>query len=169
MTVIEYQQLAMRTSNNALDGGEHVINGALGLCGEAGEVKIANTRSEIIEETGDVCWYMAEMATALGIGLETVFENCNRTFIWTPNVAADRLLIAAAGIADCIKKSFMQGHRFDEEQIKRQLSNVAKAIDAIAKWYEISVIDIMAGNIKKLAARYPEGRFEIDRSVNREE
>ena len=63
----------------------------------------------------------------------------------------------------------MQGHNFDEEQIKKQLSNVAKAIDAIAKWYEISVIDIMAGNIKKLAARYPEGRFEIDRSVNREE
>lgn len=38
MTINEYQQLAQRTSNNALTQGEHVINGALGLCGEAGEV-----------------------------------------------------------------------------------------------------------------------------------
>lgn len=84
MTINEYQQLAQRTSNNALTQGEHVINGALGLCGEAGEVadlvKKAYMqghtidRKRICEELGDVCWYLAETATALGESLESIME-----------------------------------------------------------------------------------------------
>lgn len=82
MTINEYQQLAQRTSNNALTQEEHLINGALGLCGEAGEVAdlIKKTtmqghaldRARICEELGDVCWYLAETATALGESLESI-------------------------------------------------------------------------------------------------
>lgn len=85
MTINEYQQLAQRTSNNALTPGEHVINGALGLCGEAGEVADlvkkaymqghALVRADIFEELGDVCWYLAETATALGVPLEYIMEH----------------------------------------------------------------------------------------------
>lgn len=85
MTIYEYQMLAQRTSNKALTDGEHVINGALGLCGESGEVadlvKKAYMqghnidRDKIIEELGDVCWYIAEMATALDLPMELIFDN----------------------------------------------------------------------------------------------
>ena len=38
MTANEYQQLAMRTCNPALRGINLLLNGVMGLCGEAGEV-----------------------------------------------------------------------------------------------------------------------------------
>ena len=38
MTANEYQQLAMRTCNPALRGIDLLLNGVMGLCGEAGEV-----------------------------------------------------------------------------------------------------------------------------------
>lgn len=82
MTINEYQQLAQRTSNTDLTQGEHLLNGALGLCGEAGEVadliKKATMQGHVIdrvrvcEELGDVCWYLAETATALGESLESI-------------------------------------------------------------------------------------------------
>lgn len=80
----KYQELAMRTSNKALDRGEHVINGALGLCGEAGEVADSVKkaymqghhfdRGHIEEELGDVCWYIAELASALGLSMQDIME-----------------------------------------------------------------------------------------------
>ena len=59
-----------------------LTNGALGLCGEAGEVGDLVkkhlfqghelNREKIIDELGDVAWYIAETAYALGVDLETV-------------------------------------------------------------------------------------------------
>ena len=82
MTINEYQQLAMTTLNPALDQRDVLINGVMGLCGEAGEaIDIVKKhlaqgheldREKLIGELGDVAWYLAETAMALGVDLETV-------------------------------------------------------------------------------------------------
>lgn len=84
MTFDEYQALAQRTSNKELTKGEHVVNGALGLCGEAGEVadivKKAYMqghhfdREHIMKECGDCLWYVAEMAAALGVSMDAMAQ-----------------------------------------------------------------------------------------------
>lgn len=84
MLINEYQHLAQRTSNKKLLPSEHLLNGALGLCGEAGEVAdiIKKTvmqghpidKAHIAEELGDVCWYIAEAVSAIGYDLETVMQ-----------------------------------------------------------------------------------------------
>ena len=83
MTLNEYQELAMRTLNPKLDNKDILINGVMGLCGESGEVidlvkkHLAQghelDREKMIDELGDVAWYIAETAFALGTDLETVF------------------------------------------------------------------------------------------------
>lgn len=84
MTINEYQTLAMRTLNPALDKRDVLINGVMGLCGESGEtidiVKKhlaqghALDREALIKELGDVAWYLAETAYALDVSLEEVLE-----------------------------------------------------------------------------------------------
>lgn len=84
MTPNEYQIAAMRTSSKTILPSEHLMNGALGLAGEAGEVadivKKATfqghtiNREHIAKELGDVCWYIAETATAIGYDLETIMH-----------------------------------------------------------------------------------------------
>ena len=79
-----HQEAAMRTSNDKLTIRDHVLNGALGLFGEGGEVadlvKKAYMqghqldKAHIAEELGDVCWYVAEMATALGYSMEEIMR-----------------------------------------------------------------------------------------------
>ncbi len=85
MKINEYQQLALRTAST-LSKKDLVLNGALGLCGESGEVADIVKKnlfqghdldtSKIINELGDVCWYIAILAEGLGVDLETVMQ-CN--------------------------------------------------------------------------------------------
>ena len=82
MTINEYQQLAMTTLNPALDKRDVLINGVMGLCGEAGEaIDIVKKhlaqghkldRDKLIGELGDIAWYLAEAAMALDVDLESV-------------------------------------------------------------------------------------------------
>ena len=89
MTINEYQKLAMTTLNKDLSKKDILINGVMGLCGESGEVidvvkkHIFHghplNRDKLIDELGDVSWYLAECATALGITLEEIFaHNINK-------------------------------------------------------------------------------------------
>ena len=84
MTINEYQQLAMTTLNKDLTNDQVLLNGVMGLCGESGEVidivkkHISQGHSlnkeKLIEELGDVAWYLAETSYALGVDLETVLS-----------------------------------------------------------------------------------------------
>lgn len=84
MTVSEYQKLAMVTQNRELDKKDVLIVGVMGLCGESGEAidlvkkHIAQghelDREHLLEELGDIAWYLAETAYALDADLEDVFE-----------------------------------------------------------------------------------------------
>lgn len=84
MTINEYQQLAMTTLNPALSKDEILINGVMGLCGESGEaIDIVKKwfaqgheldREKLIKELGDVAWYLAEIAHAIGVPLEDVLK-----------------------------------------------------------------------------------------------
>lgn len=82
MTINEYQNLAMTTLNPALSEKDVLINGVMGLCGESGEaIDIVKkwlaqghelNKEKLAGELGDICWYLAETATALGLSLEDI-------------------------------------------------------------------------------------------------
>lgn len=85
MTANEYQRAAMRTASG-MNYQHHgmLLNGVLGLCGEAGEVadivKKATfqghelDKGHIVEELGDVAWYLAVAAHAIGYDLDTILQ-----------------------------------------------------------------------------------------------
>ena len=82
MTINEYQNLAMTTLNPELSKKDVLINGVMGLCGESGEaIDIVKKwlaqgheldREKLAKERGDICWYLAETATALDLSLEDI-------------------------------------------------------------------------------------------------
>jgi len=82
-----YQEESRRTAAYP-KAGKNFIYPTLGLAGESGEVadKIKKvirdkggrldkkTKDEIGKELGDVLWYLTQLATELGLGLEEVAE-----------------------------------------------------------------------------------------------
>lgn len=91
MKVNDYQKLAMTTANPIIlnDIRKGLLDGALGLTGEAGEVAeiIKKTefqghwldKNKLKEELGDIMWYIALIATTLDISIEDIMvANINK-------------------------------------------------------------------------------------------
>jgi len=84
MNMNEYQKAAERTSGD-LTPFQKVRNGCYGLNGEAGEcIDIlkkhefqghAFDRDKMIDELGDVLWYIAQTATGLAVTLDDVAQH----------------------------------------------------------------------------------------------
>jgi len=83
MRANDYQKAALRTAST-LEPKDLVLNGALGLAGESGEVADhikkhlfqghALDKENLAKELGDICWYIAIMAEGLGYDLETIMQ-----------------------------------------------------------------------------------------------
>ena len=84
MEANEYQRLAMISLNPAIAEDQIIVNAVMGLSAEAGEATDlvkkhlfqghGMDKKEMIDELGDIAWYLAEAAYALGIGLDDVFK-----------------------------------------------------------------------------------------------
>ena len=84
MRLSEYQTLASRTINRN-HHPDDMANHGLGLAGESGEViehikkhcyhgKPLNT-DDLLEELGDVLWYVAAIATTAGLSLDQIGDH----------------------------------------------------------------------------------------------
>jgi NTP pyrophosphatase (non-canonical NTP hydrolase) len=83
MTLDEYQKLAARTMGTRTPS-DQLSNMALGLAGEAGETADMLKKhlfhgkpldaDEVVKELGDVLWYVAGMATAIGASLDDIAQ-----------------------------------------------------------------------------------------------
>jgi NTP pyrophosphatase (non-canonical NTP hydrolase) len=86
MTINEYQKAAMRTASGVATATKDnlLLNGVMGMNGEAGEcIDMVKKhffqghtldREKLVKELGDVCWYVAITAEALGVSLEEVMQ-----------------------------------------------------------------------------------------------
>ncbi|MGZ8413893.1 MAG: nucleoside triphosphate pyrophosphohydrolase family protein [Gemmatirosa sp.] len=84
MTLDDYQQLAARTIRPGRAPEQALANWALGLTGEAGEVAEhvkkhlfhggSLDRTAVVKELGDILWYVAAMAGAVGASLDEIGE-----------------------------------------------------------------------------------------------
>lgn len=84
MTANEYQSAALRTVNPQLYPSQQLTEGLMGLVGETGEaLDILKKhlfqgheldREHLAKELGDVAWYLAVSAYAIGYDLETVLQ-----------------------------------------------------------------------------------------------
>ena len=85
MTINEYQAAALRTAQtDKFSTGNILLNSALGLCGESGEVADLVKKhlfqghdldlDHVAKELGDISWYLAVGAYSIGYDLEEILQ-----------------------------------------------------------------------------------------------
>ena len=90
-----------------------------------------------------------------------------------------RLLTAAVGISaeggefmEIVKKMVFHGKPWDEHNRKHliiELGDVMWYVMQACKALDVSIEDVVAGNVDKLKKRYPGGEFNVYQSENRKE
>lgn len=86
----------------------------------------------------------------------------------------NRLLLAAIGMSgevgelvEHIKKHVFHNHPIDRAKIVKEMGDVEWYFNLLREEFDISLEEVHAANIVKLAARYPEGFFTPARSITR--
>ena len=84
LTINQYQQGALRTMKPIDNKMDQLLNGVMGLNGEAGEcIDLMKKfkfqgheldKDKLAKELGDVAWYLAISADALGMKLEDILQ-----------------------------------------------------------------------------------------------
>lgn len=93
-----------------------------------------------------------------------------------PKIPKDEVLIngvmglcgESGEVIDLVKKHLYQGHELDKEKISKELGDVMWYIAEICEALNISLDEVMQGNIDKLQKRFKDG-FTVSKSINREE
>ena len=90
---------------------------------------------------------------------------------YMPNVlyAAIGMCGEAGEVSELIKKYAYHEHTIDTEHLARELGDVLWYVSYMADLFGYSLGKIMAMNQEKLAKRYPDGKFDAERSRNRKE
>lgn len=90
---------------------------------------------------------------------------------YMPNVlyAAIGMCGEAGEVSELIKKYAYHGHTMDKEHLARELGDVLWYVSYMADLFGYSLGEIMEMNQDKLAKRYPDGKFDEERSKNRKE
>ncbi len=85
----------------------------------------------------------------------------------------DMLLNAVMGLCgesgeaiDLVKKHLHQGHGLDRDALAKELGDIAWYLAEAACGLDLSLEDILRGNLAKLKARYPQG-FSAESSIHR--
>lgn len=96
MTINEYQKAALRTESGTPKKYPRLLNGLMGLNGEAGEAIDLMKKhmfqghdldtEHMAKELGDIAWYLAVSADAIGYDLESILQmNVNKLLARYPD------------------------------------------------------------------------------------
>lgn len=177
----DYQEAAARTDQNSRDGMEGLAFPLLGLFGEVGSLVSALKKKQrekdsyvgyseaVIEEFGDVLWYLSNAASRASIQLSALIRLGGQAF-HVDEVDAheeqssessefEAAVIALAGEAGLLLNEFGKGTiRDDRNRLSAHLTNILRALFRAAALAGIDLEQAARSNVHKVNSRWPTTR-----------
>lgn len=158
-----------------------LMHAAMGLVTEAAELseetleKVLFDHVHVIEELGDLEWYVALAVRALGKNLDDIDDRAHRTYLAEtqnmPTLRSDwatrRIIVTAGDLIDQLKKLTIYSKPLDEEKFLTGIVKLRGYIDVMCLCVRVRLHEVREKNIAKLMKRYPD-KFTSERAINRD-
>ena len=163
-----------------------MLHAVLGLVDESGELagalrnaafdlEASSTRTPVLEELGDLFWFLSLAFHAVGTsgGLASVYrfseivERHPRSWTRARGVASAELRDDIADLAGYVKKA-VYGARLDVGMIEHKLLVIFTDVCQVCYGFGIHPKEVQEANLRKLAARYPAGALTTQEALDRD-
>jgi hypothetical protein len=159
-----YQDLAIRTESllSSIPSDQiRALHGILGMTSELSELQGALDKDDpinLVEELGDLMWYVAITCDSLGLQLHEMVPagQLIDPDLTTEEVVRTYLIWNLAELTDQVKKQVYYRKPFDFDEAARHLQSIVAAVDTLLP-DDANMRIALHRNIDKLKARYPEG------------
>lgn len=120
-------------------------------------------QSNLIEELGDVCWYIAIAFDTLkaSVDLKHVFKATGMT----EKHAIHVIWLESAVMLDSVKKWVFYGKQVDRVDFVASCNVVLHLINELCNMRGIQFGDVLNANIRKLQVRYPDQFTDVNSEV----
>lgn len=169
MKYVEFVRSVESTSFHAPN--QRLLHAAMGICTEVGELLELESDEHLIEEAGDLCWYLALGYDTLGLDWDAEDDTDVPMRGETP---VETLTIFATELLDMVKKQIFYGRELDHQKAALTLKILKQSLFLGLEMCDdetINLKNVVEANIKKLMKRYP-GKFSEaaanERDVNAE-
>lgn len=180
----DYQAQALQTLQEGQSPYDNAQHAGYGLMTEVGEIldtykrhrfyKTPLDTKNLIEEVGDVLWYVSLGYHSLGLPLPAVPTEVRVEvdLVLTPiqELPLNKVLAKIAHhVGNFFSIVMMYDDTWLDEQLDYDLDKIYKYLDIYLRNELNSTLEIAAAaNIEKLSKRYPEKMFSTDRALNRD-
>lgn len=155
---MNYIDLAIRTAKMMDTPAQDFAHAALGLVDESYELATSQSDENTLEELGDLCWFVALASHTLHIdafsqwaGMHEEDRSHEDMVVMVPHLGEHAAIIAGAA-----KKWMVSGKQPSDTDTYR-LARMVDLIASIGEQNGWTLAYIQDANIRKLAARYPDG------------
>ena len=175
----EYQRKARATSRHLpVQGGDGITTPMLGLIGETGEViselkkhvregsAYVSFRDRLVEELGDLLWYVADIASRRNIRLEDIYRRATVSHdekADSPKKGSAGWIRPALAMAEetgrisRAYRSLLAGERAEgafNAELSKSLVTLIGSIKTLTTFHELQLADITKENIAKVEQRW---------------
>lgn len=178
MNFEEYRVASKRTINNMLSDDELKLHGFCGLMSEIEEIGMAlhevyscrylndviENKKHMASECGDALWFLAELATVLGLTVEDVHH---KSPAYKTEEYVEILRKNAVNLGTMFQKE-LQGKKLSAWAVHTSIRNMLTCIGILAEFAGSSLEDAYQQNVDKLKKRFPDG-FSEEADANRAE
>jgi hypothetical protein len=162
---------------SAVDFNSRLMTTVCGLAGEAAEclsntdsfLNIINDDDKLIDECGDVLWYVALACTTLNLSFDNLVAKAKNSEQIDVYYNILQLSQNTGKYADTVKKHLFHGKVLNVDGLSKLVLNIIENIEAIAIHYNISIQKIIDINVEKLKDRYKSGKFTVEEFMKKEE
>lgn len=157
--MLDYITLANRTAaGNLYPISPDLLHCAMGMATEAAEVNGAYSRGNLLEEIGDIMWYVALGCHHLEITLDEAEEGRNSSDFGPTEIAGEFM--------NQMKRQMFYGKPAERSVLVGWLGEMIAVLKEMVTREEVLFETVLADNITKLQKRYPD-KFTEDRAINR--
>ncbi|UYA98735.1 putative nucleotide pyrophosphohydrolase [Xanthomonas phage vB_Xar_IVIA-DoCa5] len=167
LVVVPYPQMIRNLFKPMGSDAATRVHAAVGIAGEAAELIIASSIENIVEELGDIEFYVEAYYQALGgrrtaladeLSLQTGDPSGNQV-LGTVTIA---IAATAGALLDLTKKSWVYEKPFDanaERAVRYELLRLEVMMGQLREMIGVRQVDVLGANQGKLGKRYPDGVY----------
>lgn len=161
LVLVPYDQMVRNLFKPMDTQAATVLHAAVGIAGEVAELLVANSIENLVEEMGDIEFYIeaAFQATGGRNFEEIVVEGHDMAHHQVFSTVGIAMSVSAGRLLDFVKKAWVYNQDLNLRAVRYELLRLQLMLGAMRELLSVQLVDVLGANQAKLGKRYPEGVY----------
>ncbi len=161
LVLVPYDQMVRNLFKPMDTQAATVLHAAVGIAGEVAELLVANSIENLVEEMGDIEFYIeaAFQATGGRNFPELIVEGHDMSHHQVFGTVGTAMSVTAGRLLDVVKKAWVYNQDLNLDAVRYELLRLELMLGCLRELLSVRRPDVLGANQTKLGKRYPDGVY----------